>query len=251
MNKKTAKKTVRKKTPAAPRKPAIRSMDKWHEFEILESKIGKIGHQFTVQNGDQKDEIRFVDVRGGWSWPTDQNPYYCIIVGQDFFDARMYADKSPSFSVIAEITDKGLDLEKRFNDLADIAELYKCDFYANLGSLHEPEADSWYDYQAHKSLRHGDLAPGPWAENFRLGVELCKTSIRTRKLSISKDTEVFAQLQKITQKDLADKDVKSRYYCIEALRHVMASYKRDPAEMPHIDHSKRFDSGAQGQSWMF
>jgi len=224
-------------------------MDKWHKYEILESDIGRVGHMFTFQNGDQKDEVRFTDVRGAWAWPIDESPFYCIILGQQWFDEELYYDKSAAFSVIFEGIDKGLDLEKRFNQLADIAELYKCDFFADLGQLHETEADSWYDFSTHKGLSYGDLEPAPWADNFRLGVELCKTSVRTHKLTLAKDTEVFNQLQRITKKDLADNTVKARYYCIEALRHVLASFRRDPASNPDINVKEHVSSGQQG--WMF
>ena len=43
-------------------------MNKWAKYEILESDVGRVGHVFTFQNGDHKDEIRFTDVRGGCAW---------------------------------------------------------------------------------------------------------------------------------------------------------------------------------------
>jgi hypothetical protein len=225
-------------------------MNKWSKYEILSSLIGNVGHVFTYQNGDEKAEIRFTDVRGGLAWPTDESPFYCIILGQQWFDEEPHQDKSAAFSVIFEGIDKGLDLERRFNSLADIAALYKCYFLADLGPLHEPEADSWYDFRVHKGLSYGDLESAPWSDNFRLGVELTKTAVRTHKLTILKDTEIFDQLARISKSDLSEADVKARYYCIEALRHVVCSFKRDPAYLPDVDNIKRFTSnGAQG--WMF
>jgi hypothetical protein len=207
-------------------------MDNWHRYELLESDIDKVSHKFVYQDGDQKDTMRFADVRGGWAWPTDTSPFYCIILGQQFFDEEPYDDKSPVFEVIFEATDTGLDLDRRFNQLADISALYKCDFYADCSESHEPEVDSYSDH-AYR-MRFGDLQEAPWSDNFRLGVESCKSLVRTNKLTIPKDTEVFAQLQRITQNDLADKDIKRRYYCIEALRHVVCGFKRDPVTVTNI-----------------
>lgn len=224
-------------------------MKQWQKYEMLDSLIGKIGHQFTYQDGDEKNEIRFTDARAGIAWATDQSPFCIVIAGQQFFDETFYADKEPSFSVIFEGIDHGLDLEKRFNNLADIAALYKCDFYADLDPKFEAESDAWYEHHSHRKMQYGDLEEAPWAQNFRLGIELCKTAVRTHRLTLTKDCEVFSQLARITEKDLADKDVKSRFYCVEALRHVVASFKRDPADNPQIN-SGRDDGRKQEQGWM-
>ena len=52
----------------------------------------------------------------------------------------------------------------------------------------------------------------------------------------------------VTKKDLVDNTVKARYYCIEALRHVLASFRRDPAINPDINLKKHVSSGQLG--WM-
>jgi hypothetical protein len=224
-------------------------MLKFHKYEMLESGITAAGHKFVYQIGDQKESIRFSDVRGGWAWPTDTSPFYCIILGQQFFDEEPYDDKSPAFEVIFEATDTGLDLDRRFNQLADISVLYKCEWYADCSETHEPEVDSYSDH-AYK-MRYGGLQEAPWSDNFRLGVELSKPLVRAHKLIIPKDTEIFAQLQRITQKDLAEKEVKSRYYCIEALRHVVCGFKRDPVTVTNIGINFRpLPVVGGGQSWM-
>jgi hypothetical protein len=223
-------------------------MKKWHKYEIVGSEIGKVGHKFTYDFGGKKEVIRFVDVRGGWAWPTDQSPFYCVILGQIWFDEKLYYDKSAALDVLFEGTDNGLDLDRRFNELADISALYRCDWYADTGQIHEPAASSWWDFQSFKSMRYGDLDTAPWADNFRLGIELCKTFVRTHKLDVPKETEVFHQLQRITEKDLASASVKSQFYAIEALRHVVAGFKRDPADNPHIDAKGHLSGGREG--WM-
>jgi len=253
-----------KKSPKAKRKPkpakkkpevitrsAGALMTKWSKYEILSSLIGRVGHMFTYQNASEKAEIRFTDVRGGLAWPTDSSPFYCVILGQKWFDQRLYYDKSATFEIIFEAVDRGLDLERRFGELADISSMYKCAFQADLGTLHEPESDSWYDFRAHKSLEYGDLEPAPWCDNFRMGIELCKTSVRTHKLTLTKDTEIFDQLARITETDLAEKDVKSKYFAAEALRHALASFKRDPADLPDVDTSRRGRGGSGPQGWLF
>jgi hypothetical protein len=224
-------------------------VEKWHNFEMLDCELTQVGHKFDSIHANTRQDVRFTDVRGGWAWPTDLNPFYCVIIGQDFFDEKLYVDKSPSFTVIFEATDTGLDLDKRFNELNDISALYKCEWYADCSESHEPESSSWYDFMSAKSMRHGDLQAAPWADNFRLGVEYCKTLVRTRKLTIAKDTQIFSQLQRITDKDLADRDVKSRYYAIEALRHVVCGFKRDPASNPDINFNRRGIIGGE-QSWL-
>ena len=154
----------------------------------------------------------------------------------------------PNFQLIAEGIDTGLDFESRFRALADLSALYRCDYYADLSDIHEPEAAAYYDFQSKHSYRQGDLAPAPYEDNFRLGVELIKSWVRERRLDLPANTEVFDQLSRITHPDLAGPRVRGRFFAVEALRHVVSGYRRDPAIKPQLHYMGNYSHYSQG--WM-
>jgi hypothetical protein len=208
---------------------AMYKMDKYQKYELIETEKCKTFLKYVVENDGEQIEMRFAAVRGAWAWPTDISPFYYCIVAQEWVDSDSYSTaEDPNLELICECTLPGLDLMDRFNRLSDDASLYLCDFRADLNPIHEPEMLAYYDYRSKRNFRYGRLSPAPYADSFRLGVELIKSLAKTSRIDVARETVIYNQLAKITENDLGDVDIKCRYFAIEALRHVVASFKRDP-----------------------
>jgi hypothetical protein len=220
-----------------------------NRYQVVGSESLKNCIKLTIQIGPHLGMERFTAIRGGLAWPTNESPFYYSIVGQVYDDLRHIKPAFPYFQLLVERTVEGLDLEGKFNQLLDDGNLYFCEFYADLGTIHEDEIDSYSDFHRSHRSPYGNLTTAPYVDNFRLGVELLKGLIKSKRLDIPKETVAFEQLSRITESDLADPAIASRFYAIEALRHVMASFKRDPVIQTDF---YRTPGGAYGgdQGWM-
>ena len=223
-------------------------MDKYDRYQIIESRKTRDGIEYTVGSGSEIETLQFTDIRGAWAWPTDRSPFYWCLVAQEHTDTDSFDEMNTYFELVAEGIDYGLDLDTRFGALTDVSALYLCNFYADLSAVHEEEAAAYYDFQSKHSSKNGSLAPAPYADNFRLGVELTKSWVRERRLDIPKDTVVFDQLSRITNADLADRALKESFFAIETLRHVISSYKRDPVIHKQLQRPVNFSP--HPGSWM-
>jgi hypothetical protein len=223
-------------------------MDEYQKYQMIDSGITATGlHKFSYSTGAGIADVRYTAVRAGIAFPTDKSPFHLVIVGQEYFDPQIYVDTSPVYELLFELSDHGLDLEARHGKLADCADLYKCDFYANLAGINEVGAESYRDFKAKHSYGYGGLLEAPYSANIRLGVELLRSHVKDRSLDIPKDSPAFEQLSRITEADLAEPDVMGKFYAVESLRHCMASYKRDPKSSGVL---KPFRTQHHIQGWM-
>jgi len=226
-------------------------MDEYQKYEMLDCGITDIGHKFTAAEAGTGNLffIRFVTVRAGLAFACDKAPFHVVVVGRHYIDTEIYADTTPSYEVLYEVTDHGLDLESRHSKLADIGALYKCNFYADLSGINEVAAEAYRNYKYHYKFDFGSLLEAPYAGNIRLGIEAIKSQISSNVLDIAKGSPAFEQLSRITEADLAEPDVTQKYYAVEALRHAVASFKRDSGSGSRIT-IKLPQYGQQQHGWM-
>jgi hypothetical protein len=204
-------------------------MKEYQKYKVLSSGITATRlHKYTYGQSGGTADIRFAAVKGGIAFPTDKSPFHAVVVGQEYIDLSLYAITEPEFELLYEVTDHGLDLEARHNKLADIADLYKANFYADLSGINEAAAEGYRGFKSKHSYAFGSLLEAPYSGNIRLGVELLKSHVKNHTLDIPKHSPAFEQLSRITEADLGEPDVMQKFFCIESLRHVMCSYKRDP-----------------------
>jgi hypothetical protein len=111
--------------------------------------------------------------------------------------------------------------------MADVADTYLCRFYADLSGIHEESAATYRRFKSDAGFEHGSLLEAPHVSNIRMGVETIKSLVKASCLDIAKGSTAFDQLSRITEADLAEPDVTQKYYAVEALRHAVASFKRD------------------------
>jgi len=219
------------------------------KYEILASRVTKRGVKVTVSMGAEKDDLVFADIRAGLAWPTDRSPFYCCVLGQPWVDTRFYNPAHPNYELLAEFEHKSLDLDERLSRMADVAVLYKCDFFGDLSASFEEDAHAYHEFKVGKGFSYGDLRPAPFPERFRLGVELIKSWIKSHRLDPMKGSIVSDQLLKITEADLANPKVKELFFAVESLRHAVASFKRDPPVQPLIGTHRR-NYPTSPHSWM-
>ena len=205
-------------------------MKEFQKYDVIDGEITPSFHKYSAaeQGTGNLITLRFTAVRAGIAFTTDKSPFHLSVVAQHYIDPEIYADTSPAFDLLFECTDHGLDLESRHNKMADIANLYKCDFYADLSGTNQDSVESYRHWKSKHGFEHGSLLEAPYAGNIRLGVEAIKSYVKSHSLDIPKHSPAFEQLSRITEADLAERDVMPRYYAVEALRHVMSSFKRNP-----------------------
>ena len=206
-------------------------MKEFQKYEMLDCGITTIGHKFSMfEQGVQGHIVDrlYTAVRAGIAFAADKSPFHVAVVGQQYIDSGLYADTIPGFELLYEATDHGLDLEARHNRLADVADLYKCNFYADLSGINDDAAESYRHFKSKCHYEFGNLLEAPYSQNFRIGIELIKSQVKSHYLDISKDSPAFGQLSRITEADLAEPDVRQKFFAVEALRHVMAAFKREP-----------------------
>jgi hypothetical protein len=224
-------------------------MKEYQKYEMLNCSINRNGHRFIATEQGNLVPILFVAVRGGVAFACDRAPFHAVVVGRHYVDPEIYANTEPAYEVLFEVTDHGLDLERRHSKLADIGDLYKCNFYADLSGNNEVAAESYRDYKYRHKFDFGSLLEAPYAGNIRLGIEAIKSQISSNVLDIAKGSPAFEQLSRITKADLAELDVAQKYYAVEALRHAVASFKRDSGSGSRIT-IKLPQYGQQPHGWM-
>ena len=157
-------------------------------------------------------------------------------------------DKSPAFVLLHEWEDPGFDLSQRYNQLADDASLYCCDWLCDFSEKYQGDRESFYDHQSrYPSRQHGNLTPSPYADRFRLGLELLKTLINQNDLTLPKSSTLYEQLTRFAADDLKTKKVSQTWYAINAARFAIGSYRQEPIM---LRESSRRPYGKSQNQWM-
>ena len=176
-------------------------------------------------------EQKYVEIRGGLSWPTTKGSAYFCVVGQEYIVVPLFAERAPAGPriLLAEYESKALSLSKFYSQITDIAEQLKCrEFYV---SMPEERFACGYqnDFDNFALQRHTRvyLQNAYDADNFFLGVTRIRESMENGNLIIPEDSIVFAQLQSLTRADL-ENSPDEIFSAINALRHVIGSYYRNP-----------------------
>jgi len=222
-----------------------------YKYEVVNSEKLKFYIKLTVANGKDLNELKFSDIRGGFSHGTADSKPFWVIVGQPWLDPKLYVKAPAEYELLAEREYDGLDLDERHQLMLADGQLFCCDFNADLTADHQDENYAYFEFRRERRVRNGDLQPASYVDNFRLGVEALKSLFRQHRLIIPKDSICFDQLSRITTDDLATPDLKERFYAIEALRHAITSYRVQPVIVPQ-DYGPSFSISHEdsGQNWM-
>lgn len=185
--------------------------------------------------GKEISRKRYLDIRGGISWPTPYVPaYFCILgqeVGQDGND-----ESEGKRVLLAEHEDRSSYLDKFYERLiVDAAQVGCRKFYA---AMPEDRQDCGYlndfNQYARKQKSSVTLHEAKDADDFLLGINRIQPGTHKGSLILPEDSLVREQLSSITAQDIEDKPGE-RYNAINGLRHALGSFFRYPAvkRKPH------------------
>ena len=201
----------------------ITSADRKDDYTILLTSTDPFDGTTSAQ--------KYVEIRGGVSWPTAKGSAYFCVVGQKYIVAPLFAERAPAGPrvLLAEYESKALSLTKFYSRITDIAEQLMCsEFYVNMPE--ERFACGYQnDFDNFALERHSEvwLQHAYDADNFFLGVTRIKQSIDNGNLILPPDSIVFAQLESLTRPDL-ENSPEEIFFAINALRNVIGSYYRNP-----------------------
>lgn len=214
---------------------------------IVKNEISKKGiTSLFFDNGDEK-RFPWNGIRCGLSWPQNEVPAYYIILGMEMRGGDYVSYGASPLFLLCEREVSDLSLETLFRQLGDDCTVTCCqDIYAQTGESFVEYADSFYEYERHKSVYAG-LCPAYFPDNFDLGVSLIRDHIDRRLLELPKESILVEQLGQIRREDLKDNPDK-RFYAINALRYAVATFFRDP---PVVTQATLPEGDSHGeQSWM-
>lgn len=184
---------------------------------------------------------RYADIRGGLTWPTSKGSAYFCVLGQEYIAPHILDEKAPAgpYVLLAEYEAKSLSLTKFHSMITDIAEQFRCrDFYVDM-----PEARLACGYQSDFDKFASERHTRAWmeraydADNFRLGISRIRGSIDSGNLIIPSDSILFEQLISAARSDLDDSP-EEIFFAINALRHVIGSYYRNPPVIRNLLKSR-------------
>lgn len=213
---------------------------RWVKSEITES-MRKKNNVIELTNVDG-GRPRYISIRAGLD---PENQYY-VLAAMEYIDERFYQAKHRAIDVLLEYRHESLVLDDFFYKMIEDASLYFCDFYMDKGPDNSVFCAAYYDFQSKHRNPYGALLPAPWVENFKLGLGKIKSLVKENRLDVNNNTLIFEQLSGITEADLEDKDVRSKFFAVEGLRHVINSFDRDrpiqrqaqPYRDTHYRHSE-------------
>ena len=191
---------------------------------------------------------RFTDVRGGLAWSSSTSPMFAVVVGELAPDANL-AHNEPIYELLHEKELGGIDLEQKFNAVGDISCLFaNCEWWCAFLEKYDAQKESWWDYQGRKPQQGGDIQPAPYENDYRTGLEICKSLLNRNKLLLPKTSVVHAQLANFAEADLALPDVAQKYFAINALRFCITAFRRYAPI--RADNISMHTQNGEAQGWM-
>ena len=203
-----------------------------NEYKIIKSsrsENGIISH--VVDTCDSlPQEMQYVTVRGGLSWPNQGAPAYYIIFGQIHGGiTRFQNDENRKKPVrfLREYADS--DLIAFFKRLSEDIVLLSCQ------GLYVEKSEELKGYEASlegfcKDERIEDrpylyLEEASFADNFQYGATIIKEWLTRKDLILPEGTIIYSQLfcDGIRETDFSASDVAARFYAVNALRHVITA----------------------------
>lgn len=199
-----------------------------NEYKIIKSsrsENGIISH--VVDTGDSlPQEMQYVTVRGGLSWPKGSAPAYYIIFGQIHGGVtRFQTDDTHKKPVrfLREYADS--DLMAFFRRLSEDIVLLCCQgLYVEKSEELKGYEESLTNYWKDKRIEARPyLEEGSFVDNFQYGATIIREWLTRRDLILPEGTIIYSQLLEIKDSDFSDSDVAAQFYAINALRHVITA----------------------------
>lgn len=182
-------------------------------------------------NPGHVERERYSGIRGGIFFPSKRAHAYCCILGQlhEDTDNRNNKKKEGKLILLAEYSSESFSLSKFYQQITDASEQFYCrDFHTIVPeNYHDRGFISDFEDFARERKSKCYLHNAYDADNFMVGMSRIRESSDSGRLIVAPDSFALSELQTIEKEDLLDHP-EERFPEINALRHVLSSFYRDP-----------------------
>lgn len=201
------------------------------EYKVISARKNEKGiiTHVTARADVPPEEHQYVTVRGGLSWPVGDAPAYYIIFGQIHGGVtRFQTDDSHKKPVrfLSEHADK--DLTTFFKRLSEDVVLLCCDgLYVEKPDEFKGYEESLTTYWENKKIEiRPYLEEAAFVDNFQYGATIVKEWLTRKALVLPGGTIIHSQVfsDGIRESDFSASDVTTRFFAINALRHVITAF---------------------------
>jgi hypothetical protein len=200
-----------------------------NEYKIIDSRRnenGTITH-IVDTGGAHPDEMHYVTVRGGLSWPNQGAPAYYILFGQIHGGVTRFqgSENSKKLRYFREFESR--DLSTFFKHLCEDAALLRCEsFYVEKTDASRAYEESLAAYRKAKQIEvQPYLEEASYIDNFEHGAHVIREWLTSGSLTLPEGSIIHRQIfsEGIDDSDFAS-DVAVRFYAVNALRHVINAF---------------------------
>jgi hypothetical protein len=180
-----------------------------------------------ILNGTVEDKIRYVSVRAGVSFSSEEAPGAFVVVGQEMDDKNEVAPTP--LTLLDEWEFSGLSVDQFWDKASDALVLHGAS-PVYFDTQDEANLNAFQDYCSRKKLNIDYLA-APFADNFFTGLSTANDWLRERRLDLHKTSKTREQLKNITREHLRDSP-ETKFPLVNALRHVLSGFRKYPPSKP-------------------
>jgi len=194
-----------------------------------------------VMNGNVEEKIRYVSVRAGVSFPSQDGKGAFVVVGQEM-DDKLETAPTP-LVLLDEWEFPGLSVDQFWDRVSDSLVLYGVK-PVYFDATDETNLHVFMDYCDRRKL-NVDYQAAPFVDNFFAGLSTCNDWLREGRLDLHKTSVTRDTLRNITRTDLQNSP-ETKFPLVNALRHCLSGFRKYPPVKP-------FNLGRMGyekNSWM-
>lgn len=216
---------------------------------IEQNKRGIITH-LVPEGKPEPERYKYSSIRAGLSWPGS-HPAYFIILGEEHLNyIDQHAGYRKKITFLSEYQCEDLDLEIVFDKLTDDLILTGGkDIYTDVSGHFETFQQQFWTWQDRKRQNKFILHKAPFAENWTSGISDITARIKDKTLILKDNLIIKEQLKKIARSDL-NKNPREHFWAVEALCHVVSSFKKYPTRNIESDSFKSYPSDGCSTQWM-
>ena len=197
----------------------------WYQLQNSDTGGRHIVHH--VLNGDVEQTFRYVSVRAGVSFPSQEAPGAFVVIGQEL-DDKLEVAPTP-LVLLDEAVFTGLSVDGFWDKVTDAVVLHDAKpIYFD--TQDEANLNAFQDYCNRKKLNI-DYLGAPWPDNFFTGLSTANDWWSEGRLILDKTSQVRNQLKSITRADLKESP-ETKFPLVNALRHVLSGFRKYPPSKP-------------------
>jgi len=209
------------------------------EYDLIRSRKDKNGpiHHELHSDTKEKNIKMYSAIRAGLHWPTEESPGYAVFLGQEKPNSKLNPDiEQGPLRLLIEREYQGLRLNDFLGQITDDSALLKADIIYSQPD--EALKRVFWDYCDDRNVKGFRLLEAPFFDRFLLGLNRILDLDSSGDLRIDKQSLVYQQLQAISKQDLA-LEPETKYWRLDALRHVVSGFAKSPPPKQYIFNRNR------------